>query len=198
MRHRRRFRRLTRHPVPFWIATVALAAVTASSIAHVAGAAADERARWGVRRAVLVARHDLAPGDALRDVEVRMVPAALVPRGAARDASDRTVVAWIGAGEIVLARRLAPDGLSATAARLPRGTRGVAVPQGQAPLPVEVGDRVDLVATLDTTSVTVATDAVVVAVNEDAVTVAVDRVDAPRVADAVASATVTLVLSGAR
>jgi Flp pilus assembly protein CpaB len=175
--HRRRLRQLTRHPVPFWLAAIALTALTVSTVAHVAGAAADERARWGTQRAVLVARHDLSPGDPLRDVDVRMVPAALVPRGAARDASDRTVVQWIGAGEIVLARRLAPGGLSPTAARLPRGTRGVAVPQGQAPLPVEIGDHVDVVATLET-SVTVATDA-------------------PRVADAVASATVTLVLSGA-
>jgi Flp pilus assembly protein CpaB len=146
----------------------------------------------------VVARHDLEPGDALRDVEVRLLPAALVPDGALERPAGQVVTAWIAAGEIVVRERVTPDGLSATAARLPPGTRGVAVPQGVAPLPVEVGDHVDLIATLDTTSVTVASGAIVIAVADDAVTVAVERVDAPRVAHAVNAAAVTLVLSGAR
>lgn len=203
-RHRRRFRlrwrrRLLRRPLPFWLAALALTALTTSTVARVTGAAAAERDRWGERRPVLVARRDLHAGDALRDVEVRLVPAALVPRGAAPPdlvrGRRRVVTAWIAAGEVVLSRRLAPDGLSPTAARLPPGTRGVAVPQGQAPLPVEIGDRVDVIATLDSSTVTVARGAVVVAVGGDAVTIAVRRADAAHVAFAVTSAAVTLVLS---
>lgn len=198
MFRRHRYRRLLRRPIPFWLAALALTALTVSTVSRVSGAAAAERDRWGERRPVVVARHDLEPGDALRDVEVRMLPAALVPHGALRGADGQVVTAWIGAGEVVLSERVAPGGLSATAARLPPGTRGVAVPQGVAPLPVEVGDRVDVIATLDTTSVMVSTGATVIAVGDDAVTVAVDRVDAARVAFAVATAAVTLLLSGAR
>ena len=191
-------RRLRRHPLPYWLAVLVLLAVTVSSVEHVTGAAAAERARWGALRPVLVASRDLHPGDRVHGAHVRLLPAALVPRGALTHPSSATVVAEIAAGEVVLARRVAPAGLSATAARLPPGTRGIAVPVGQAPLPVEVGDRVDVVATLDTTAVTIATDAVVVAEDDAAVTVAVDRLDAPDVAYAVTSASVTLVLSGSR
>jgi Flp pilus assembly protein CpaB len=191
-------RRLRRHPVPYWLAAIALIALTVSTVAHVTDAAAAERARWGSLRPVLVAGRDLRPGDRVRGAHVRMVPAALVPRGALTHTTGATVVSWIGAGEVVLARRVTPAGLSATASRLPPGTRGIAVPVGQAPLPVEVGDRVDVVAAFDTDAVTIAVGAVVVAEDESAVTVAVDRDDAADVAYAVTAAAVTLVLSGAR
>jgi Flp pilus assembly protein CpaB len=164
----------------------------------VTGAAAAERRRWGDVQPVVVAVRALDPGDVLRGVEVRLVPAALVPSGALRSVRDATVVSSIAAGEIVLESRVTPGGLSAAAARLPTGTRGVAVPVGQAPLPVEIGDRVDVVASLESGAVTIADDAVVVAVDEAAVTIAVDRDEAADVAFAVTSAAVTLTLSGAR
>ena len=176
MLHRHRLRRLTRRPAPFWLAAAVLAIVTATTVDHVTSAAASARDRWGERRPVVVALHDLEPGDVLDGVEVRLLPRALVPDGALRRVEDGVVTAWIAAGEVVVRQRVAPGGLSPTAARLPPGTRGVAVPQGVAPLPVEVGDRV----------------------GDDSVTVAVDRVDAASVAQAVTSASVTLVLSGAR
>lgn len=191
-------RRLRRHPFPYWLAAIALIAVTVSAVAHVTDAAAAERARWGALRPVLVAGRDLHPGDRVRGAHVERVPAALVPRGALTSPTNGTVVAEIAAGEVVLARRVAPSGLSATASRLPPGTRGIAVPVGQAPLPVEIGDRVDVVATLDTDAITIASDALVVAHDAAAVTVAVDRNDAADVAYAVTSATVTLVLSAVR
>jgi hypothetical protein len=78
----------------------------------------------------------------------------------------------------------------------------VAVPTGSG-LPLEVGDRVDVLATFDagTTGAgeptfAVARRAVVVHVGEDAVTVAVTTSAAPRVAYALAAGAVTLVLSG--
>ena len=189
-RARRRLRLRPRRPLPFWLAAVALTALTVSTVARVTGAAAAERDRWGERIDVLVASSDLEPGDELRG-ELRSVPAALVPAGArTTGAEGETVAAWIGAGEIVLESRLAPAGLSAVAALLPPGTRGVAVPLGLAPLPVEVGDRVDVHG-----ATRLATDAVVVAVTEEAITVAVDAADAARVAYEAASGTVTLVLT---
>ena len=110
------------------------------------------------------------------------------------------MAAWIAAGEVVVRGRLAPGGIvgdrGAAAARNPWDRRaGRAV----APLPVEIGDRVDVIATVDTTSVTVAEDATrrrrrpttAVTVAVDATTPHASRWRSPR-------RTVTLVLSGAR
>ena len=189
-RARRRFRLRFRRPLPFWLAALALTALTVSTVARVTGAAAAERERWGERVEVLVAVADLEPGDELRG-ELRLVPAVLVPADArSAPAAGETVAAWIGAGEIVLESRLAPAGLSAVTALLPPGTRGVAIPLGLAPLPVEVGDRVDVHG-----ATRLAADAVVVAVSEEAITVAVGATDAARVAYEAASGTVTLVLT---
>jgi hypothetical protein len=105
-------------------------------------------------------------------------------------ADGEVAAAWIGAGEIVHEHRLAPAGLSPVAALLPPGTRGVAVPLGLAPLPVEVGDRVDVHG-----ATRLASDALVIAVHEEAVTVAVDAADAARVAYEASNGTVTLVLT---
>jgi Flp pilus assembly protein CpaB len=187
-RPRRRLR--LRHPLPFWIAAVALTALTTSTVARVTDAAAAERDRWGERVAVAVASRDLEPGEAL-EAELRELPAGLVPAGALRTApAGEVVAAWIGAGEIVLEDRLAPAGLSAVAARLPPGTRGVAVPPGVAPLPVSVGDRVDVLG-----PALIASRALVVDVGDGAVTVAVRDGVAERVAEAVTLGTAVLVLS---
>ena len=189
-RARRRLRLRPRRPALFWIAAVALTALTVSTVARVTGAAAAERDRWGARIEVLVATAELEPGDEVQG-ELRLVPAVLVPAGARTTAPDgETVASWIGAGEIVLEQRLAPAGLSAVTALLPPDTRGVAVPIGMAPLPVEVGDHVDVHGTTR-----LASGALVVAVSEDAITVAVDADDAARVAYEAANGTVTLVLS---
>lgn len=189
-RRRLRSRLRLRRPVPFWIAAVALTALTVSTVARVAGAAAAERERWGARIEVVVAARDLHPGDELRG-ELRSIPAALVPAGArTAPPGGELVAAWIGAGEIVLEHRVAPGGLSAVVALLPPGTRGVAVPIGLAPLPVAVGDHVDVHG-----SIPLAAGALVVAVSEQAITVAVDAADAGRVAYEAANGTVTLVLT---
>jgi Flp pilus assembly protein CpaB len=200
-RRRRRLRLRIRRPIPYWLAACALVVLTVSTIARVTSAAADERARWGAPVDVVVAVHDLEPGDVLHadDVEVRRLPAALVARDAVHELDDGMVAsAWTAAGEPLLAGRLAPAGLSPTAALLPTGTRGVAIPLGVAPLPVVTGDRVDVLATLDTSTVVIARRALVIAVGEEGVTVAVDESAAGDVASAVVVASVTLVLSGGR
>jgi len=195
-RARFRPRRLLRRPIPWWVAAVLLAAVTTVTVGRVTGEAAAERARWGHERPVVVALADHDPGDALR-AEVRLLPAAVVPDGALDELPARaTAVTALAAGEVVVARRIAPEGLSLVAARLPSETRGVAVPHGIAPLPVEVGDRADVLASFETETITVATGALVVDVGEDAVTIAVDEDDAAGVAYAVTAGVVTLALSG--
>jgi hypothetical protein len=190
-----------RRRVPYWITAGAVALVTAVVVARLAAGAAAERNRWGEVRTALVVTERVAAGDDLAGrVTTRSLPVAVLPRGALA-ALPRTAVAAadLVPGELVLAHRL--TGRSALAARLPRGTRGIAIPTADG-LPVEAGDRVDLLATLDTgetgsePTVVVARDAVVLSAEEDAVTVAVDEAAAARVAYALAVGAVTLVLSG--
>jgi Flp pilus assembly protein CpaB len=198
---RRRLRLRIRRPIPYWLAAGALVVLTVSTVARVTSAAAEERARWGAAVDDVVAVHDLEPGDAIGadDVELRRLPAALVASDALHELVDGAVTsAWTAAGEPLLSSRLAPAGLSPTAALLPPGTRGVAIPLGVAPLPVVAGDRVDVLATLDTSTVVVARRALVIAGGVCGVTVAVDESAASDVASAVVVASVTLVLSGAR
>lgn len=188
---RRPRRRLFRHPVPFWIAAIAVAAITTSSISRAASAADAARDRWGRLVEVTIARDDLAPGDEIgaSDVEVLRVPAGLVPSDAVDgDVVGRVATSWVASGEIVLAPRV-------SSSLLPPGTRGVAVPHGMARLPVQLGDRVDLLATFETETVTVAIDAVVIAAADDAITVAVDERDVEAVASALTIGSVMPVLS---
>lgn len=188
-RRRRRLPRL-RHPVPFWVAAVSLTALTVTMVARVADAAATERDRWGVQVRVAVASTDHDAGEPLR-ATLELRPAALVPDDALTSVPDAVTSAWIGEGEIVLASRVVPGGLSPLAARLPPGTRGVAVPPGMAPLPVSVGDRVDVLG-----ATVLASGALVIDVREQAVTIAVASADAARVAYEASAGTATLVLTG--
>lgn len=195
LRHRRR--------VPYWLVAGLIALATALLVGRLVSAAAAERARWGEVRTTVVTTRAVAAGTGLRGhVAERRLPAAMVPRGALAAVPDGAVAAVdLAAGEVVVEARLAGAGRSTVAARLPGGTRGVAVPTGNG-LPVELGDRVDVLATFDPKdagadpTVTVARDALVIAVGKDAVTVAVSTAAAPRVAYALATGTVTLVLSG--
>jgi Flp pilus assembly protein CpaB len=202
LRPRRRLRR----PLPYWTVVVAAAALPAMLVGRLAAEAAAERARWGPGTATVVVVVDRRAGEPVgdADVELRRLPGALRPRGAlsflpsAAVATDDLV-----AGEVLVASRLAPAGTSAVAARLPVGTRGIAVPNDVG-LRLEVGDPVDVLATLDpgggtgTPTTAVARDARVVDVGDRVVTVAVGVDEAERVAFALAAGVVTLALNGPR
>ena len=200
---RRWARRARRSPAAWW-----------SCAAVVAVLAVTRVGAWGESRTVVVASGDLPPGHVvtLADVTVERWPVAVVPAGALADVPvGRTVTTPIVAGEAVVARRVAPDGLDGVAALLPEGHRAVAVPAaidgfGAGVPPLAVGDRVDVLATFDVyvdeggsgaepTGV-VAAEALVVDVGDGAVTVAVPERDAPQVAFAAARGTVTLALVG--
>lgn len=195
-------------PSLFWLAALVLAGCTGLGVARLVGQARAEAARWGVLRPTLVATADLEPGAVLSPSAARVErrPVALVP-GAALEApvEGHRVVAAIAEGEAVLSSRLAPAGLSATAAALPRDTVGIAVPTGPGSLALEHGDAVDVLVTVDPQSIgdreptfPVARGAVVVGVAEEAVTLAVHEQEAPRVAFALTAGVVTLVLSASR
>jgi Flp pilus assembly protein CpaB len=172
-------------------------------------AAAAARQRWGEARPVVVARRDLAPGEIIdaAAVEVRRLPVAAVPARAMNDPPIGSVVRYpIAAGEAVLSKRIAPQGLHGVAARVPEGDRAVAVPAAKTGRPpLEVGDQVDVMAVVATPdqpdgAVPVAPlveDAVVVDVGEESVSVAVPTAEAPTLAYAVTQGAVVLALGGA-
>ncbi|MDP9070437.1 MAG: hypothetical protein M3N68_03965, partial [Actinomycetota bacterium] len=107
----------------------------------------------------------------------------------------------LAAGEVLLEAKLAPWGTRGLAALVPPGRRALAVPVERGRLPLRAGDRVDVLATFEVAedagepTFPVATSALVVDVADEAVTVAVSPDEAPRVAFAIARATVTLALS---
>ena len=188
----------------------ALAAVLAGSagfLVHGLAAAADDaRARWGEPATVAIATRDLPAGDAIApgDVELRRVPEAVVPDGAATEAPVGEVVSQpVFAGEVVLSDRLAPEGLSGVAALLPPGSRAVAIPADPAVVPpLDPGDAVDVhvAAALDggfAVPVLVTSRAPVVEVTDQAVTIAVPASQVPDVASAATSGLVSLALVGA-
>ncbi len=193
--------RLRRSLVVWWMTAVALAAVTGVVVAGVVGGAEARAARYGSVRRVLVARHEIAAGRVLRagDVTWTAIPAAFVPDGPlARSPVGRTVIVPLDRGEVVLASKVAPLGLTGAAALLRRGERALAVPASPGTPPLAVGDIVDVLATLPESGETsvVAARARVLAADDRAITVAVRPHDAPAVAAALATATVALALAG--
>lgn len=218
---------LRRSSLLFWSATLAVAGATGLFVSHQVGEASARAARLGGLRDVPVAARPLAAGRVLRpaDVEVRRLPAAAVPEGAlARSPAGRPTLVPLAAGEVLLAAKLAPDGVRGLAALLPAGMRALAVPVDAAALALERGHHVDVLATFDVEvgeggtagtgegddegdgdpsaaragapTFPVATDAMVLDAGEESVTIAVSPDEAPRVAFAIARGTVTLALTG--
>lgn len=119
------------------------------------------RQRWTDTRVVAVARRDLPPGQVVEadSVELREVVSAAVAPAALDEVPLGSVVRYpVAAGEALVARRLAPEGLTGIAALVPDGERAVALPVGPAARPpLQVGDRVDVLAVLPPEAVMPAT-----------------------------------------
>lgn len=199
---RRSSLRLRRSPAAFWVVAVTIAALTGTVVSRMVERASAAAARYGSPSLVVVARHAVGPGERVRagDVERRSMPASFVPPGAVRTTPvGRIVVVPLLPGQVVVARQLAPDGLSAVAALVPDGRKAVTVPTGGLAPPLRRGDVVDVLVTVDDgadpPTFPVAEGAEVVDVGDDAVTVAVDERDVERVAFAAARGVVTLVLA---
>jgi Flp pilus assembly protein CpaB len=210
-RWRRRWRAWARRSsIGWWIAVALLGIVTVVVVRSSLEASAGATARSGSLRRVPVV---VAPVPAGAEVPASAVeladrPGSTVPDAdVARAWDGRTALVDLVPGEVLLAARVAPDGVVGAAALLPAGQRALAVaggPGGRPPL--RIGDHVDLLATLAAApddaaggrTEVVAEDALVLHVDEEAdtVTVAVPAEEAPAVASAVATGTVTLALSG--
>lgn len=202
-RWRRRLRAWSRRSsLGWWSAVVVLSLVTLVSVRSSLAASAGVAARFGSLREVPVV---VAPVEAGEEVPADAValderPAATVPDGAvAASWRGRTALVPLVPGEVLLADKVAPDGLRGAAALLPPGARALAVPSGPGGRPpLAVGDHVDLLATLaEGGTLAVATGAVVLHVDDDAdtVTLAVPAGEAPTVASAISTGAVTLALT---
>ena len=204
--------RLRRSPFLFWLVAVALALVSGLTVTRLVGQAAARAARLGGLVEVPVTTRPVDAGEVLGsgDVTLRSLPADALPDGTPVESpAGRVVVVPLLTGEVVVAAKVAPEGLRGVAALVPAGWRALAVPVEQGGLALRTGHVVDVLATFDVASdpaapqqadagpptFPVATGAKVVDVGTDSVTVAVIEEQAPRVAFALARGTVTLALA---
>ena len=157
-----------------------LAAAVAWAVTSSVEQAREDRTRWGSMRRVVVATRDLTAGELLDASNIALDdrPVTMVPDGALDVLpSGRRADVDVPAGEAVLVTRLAGARLGALAARLPEGSAGVTFARAEVQPALEVGDRVDVYASVSdlvgTASARVADSALVVQVDEHAVTIAV-------------------------
>lgn len=176
-----------------------LVAVLAWALAALVGNAVeqadDARLRWGRTTTVWVADRALTAGEPFAGaVRSRPWPAGLVPEAALRSIPRRARAA----GPVDPGTPLT----GAAVERPPVARRTISIPVPEAGLPVEVGDRVDVWATADPAAVAddrgqetrrVASAARVVRSGDRAVVIEVRPAQVESVADAAASATITLV-----
>lgn len=205
-----RLRRLRRATLLYWASVAVLMFLTIELVGRVTAQARAATERHGDTAVVWVAAREVAAGEVLDAGDVRRseVPLAFIPdHPATGDVAGQATTVALVPGEVLLAPRLAPSGVRGAAARIPRGSRALALPIGPGgELAVEVGDRVDVLATFppdlsaagEEPTFPVAEGSLVVDVSDDGetVTVAVPAADASRVAYAVAVGVVTLALAG--
>lgn len=154
----------------------------------------------------VVVRRPVAAGAPIgtADLAVAHVPTRLVPEGGHRavaDVAGRTATTDLVVGEIVVDRRLAPEGVQGVAATLPAGRRAVPVPLS-GPVPgLAVGHHVDLLAPSAASATpsarAVARDAVVLSVDGEVALVSVADDEAAAVAAASATGALVPAIVGA-
>ncbi len=199
---RRTWRRLRYRRIPYWTVVgiaVVVAAISWNATVH---SAEQALAVWGTTTRVPVATARVEPGETVTGsvVDWREMPLGVVAGQPSLEPTGRIATDLILAGEVVAEERLAEPGASGTSSLVPTGARGIAVPVDDTLPPVEVGDRVELLAGTgagtDAGAVahTATTTGVVVAVSEDTITVAVRAADAGPVAAAVSLGAVSLAL----
>lgn len=133
------------------IAAVAAVIVAAVATVHTLWQAEAARSAWTQTQLVAVAANDLDAGSTLNDTDLRVtqLPIAAIPTSAVEptlpDLVGRVVTRPVFAGEVMVTGRLAPQGLSPTAQRIPPGHRAMNVPTTPTSPAISTGDRIDLV-----------------------------------------------------
>lgn len=189
---------LARHPVLFWVPATAAALVVAWVVSSAVDRATAEARRLGPPVLVALADRWIEVGEVLdeADVEWRRLPRGALPDAPlAEDPVGRMTLVPLAPGEVVLAGKLAPEGVRGIAALVPPGMQALAVPVGPGTPRVRRGDRVDVLAVVDGGAArVVAVGAPVVDVGDEAVAIALAPEEAAVVAAVVARGTVTLAL----
>jgi Flp pilus assembly protein CpaB len=185
----------------YWPVTLCVAVAAGTITVSVLNDARSTVDAFGERRRVPVAVGDLAVGHTITgdDVEWRELPRVSTDGAVDDDPVGRVVVERIFESEPIAAGRLAGAGAAGTGALVGIDHRALAVPIGVARPPLEVGDRVDVLAAPPFgagRAEVVARAAVVVAQDDEVVTVAVAEPEVVRAARAILDGTATLALVG--
>jgi Flp pilus assembly protein CpaB len=197
--------RIRRRPIIYWSLTAAVALATGLTVSGAVAGARDARSAYGTSRLVVVAARDIAAGHTIEaaDVLAQERPLAVIPEGAlAEPPVGQVASAAVLRGEPLVEARVASAGVSAIAALIAPGDVGIAVPLDTGTLALSVGDAVQVMATFDPESIegpptiVVAPRATVVDVRDAAATLTMPESDAQRVAFALATGVVTVVLRG--
>ena len=200
--HRSSLYRWLRRPVVYWTVVGLLLVITVIGVARQSDRQRQLTETYGELRDVPVAVALIRPGEPLSTEAVRWEqrPAAGVPPGAVTDLAEGALAAAaIYPGEVVHRERVAGSG-SGLSSRLAPGVAAVTVPASYGVPPVQPGDRVNLIAVVDTFAAesapearTVARHATVVEVDEDAVTVAIGATEVEPTVSALIWGTVAIV-----
>jgi hypothetical protein len=184
-------RLLARRPWIYWLAVLVLVLAIAGAVRQrVAGIDAARRG-WGETQAVLVARHDVRPGETI-EIDVRDVPLAIVPTAAlTTDAAGSALVARqdVSAGEIVTSTDVGRGGRDGVSALLPDGWAAVPIVESPS-LGAAVGARVQIASD----GIVLAPDAIIVGYHDDVTLVAVPADVAPMVGAAAEADGVSVLL----
>lgn len=141
--------RLRASPAGYWLLACALAGLAGLVVSGAVDAAAATRRRLGTTVSVYVTTRAVVAGDVLDDGDLRRadVPVAFLPDATVvEEPVGHAPLVGLLPGEVVVEEKLAPYGRKGVAAVLPAGARAVAVPVGTVRPPLEVGDRVDVLA----------------------------------------------------
>ena len=195
--------RVLRDPaaVRYWLLVTAAALVLATGVGHVVGRAESTREGWGQTEVVQVLTRSVRAGDPLDDAftESRW-PRSLVPDAAIDELADgATANGDLDAGTPLTASQVQDPSTDAAT-----DERTIAIPLGDAVVPLRPGDRVDVWATVDPSLVAdggvatrrVAIGARVTDMGDEAAVLRVESGQVAEVAEAVATATITLVGRG--
>jgi hypothetical protein len=176
---------LARRPWVYWAVVATLAALAAAAVHGEMTSIAAERDRWGSTRTVLVARHQLEPGDPIT-ADLVDLPTAAVPDSALDEVPNGALVRQrVAVGEVLTG--LDVTARSGPAALAERGTVVVALADPLAP-DVTAGLHVQVVAD----GLVIADGARITGVVDDVIFVAVASDDAPAVAAAAQTGSASL------
>lgn len=170
----------------FLLLAAAAVVILLVAVSHAAGTP------YGPPVPVLIASQDLDVGQEIEpgDLNRTTWPEGLIPDGAADEAAGR-LAAPVPAGTVLTDRHLAVGGI---AERLPHGTVAVPVPVDAVPA-LDSGSRIDLIGRdLHGGAAVLAREAYVLSTDVTGLWLAVARDDAPQVAAAAASDSLTVVL----